>query len=213
MRAALGRALAARARGRARAPLRRRRRACAPQRAAAARRHPPPRATPATSPSSGLPLPRQPRPRRRLPQAAASTSASPSAPSACRVWRPTSPIAICSTGTRARSSGDSVGAPSAPSRLDLRRVRATAGFAPAFLGMCLQQVIFRPPDTTTRPPATPASLVAGLSPTTGAARPHVNTSQSSRTSSRRTPTTAPGSWTLRSRSRFVCWRGRRNGAG
>ena len=49
--AALGRVLAARARGRARAPLRGRRRACAPQRPIAARRYPPPRATPATSPS------------------------------------------------------------------------------------------------------------------------------------------------------------------
>ena len=49
--AALGRALAARARGRARAPLHGRRRARAPQRTAAPRRHPLPRATPATSPS------------------------------------------------------------------------------------------------------------------------------------------------------------------
>src|SRR5450759_5915728 len=49
--AALGRALAARPRGRARAPLCAGRRARAPQRTAAARRHPPPLATPATSPS------------------------------------------------------------------------------------------------------------------------------------------------------------------
>ena len=47
--AALGRALAARPRGRARAPLCAGRRARAPQRTAAARRHPPPLATPATS--------------------------------------------------------------------------------------------------------------------------------------------------------------------
>ena len=51
-----------------------------------------------------LPLPREPRPRRRLPQAAASTSASPAAPSLCRARRWTGPTRSCSTGTRRRCS-------------------------------------------------------------------------------------------------------------
>src|SRR5665647_2142521 len=66
--AALGRALAARARGRARASLRGRRRTRAPQRLAAARRHPPPLRRRLRHDHARLPFPRQPRPRRRLPQ-------------------------------------------------------------------------------------------------------------------------------------------------
>ena len=52
-----------------------------------------------------LPLPREPRPRRRLPQAAVSTSASPAAPSPCRMPWPIGRVRSCSTGTRQRCSG------------------------------------------------------------------------------------------------------------
>jgi len=51
------------------------------------------------------PLPRESRPRRRLPRAAASTSASPAAPSVCQARSSTSPIPSCLTGTRRRCSG------------------------------------------------------------------------------------------------------------
>ena len=51
------------------------------------------------------PLPREPRPRRRLPQAAASTSVSPAAPSLCRMPWPIGRVRSCSTGTRRTCSG------------------------------------------------------------------------------------------------------------
>jgi hypothetical protein len=51
------------------------------------------------------PLPREPRPRRRLPQAAVSTSASPAAPSPCRMPWPIGRVRSCSTGTRRTCSG------------------------------------------------------------------------------------------------------------
>ena len=92
-------------RGRARAPLRGRRRARAAQRAAPARRHPPPLRHRVRHRHARLSLPRQSRPRRRLPQAAASTSASPAAPSPCRLRCSTSPTPSCSTGMRRRCSG------------------------------------------------------------------------------------------------------------
>jgi len=95
----------ARARGRARAPLRGRRRARAPQRTAAARRHPPPRATPATSPSRPTTASASATTSPTTSTTAASTSASPAAPSLCRASWPTSQAPSCSTGMRRRCSG------------------------------------------------------------------------------------------------------------
>ena len=151
--AALGHALAARARGRAGAPLRGRRRTRAAQPTAPARRHPPLLRRRLRHRHAGLPLPRQPRPRRRLPQAAASTSVLPAAPSPCPALSWTSPILSCSIGTRRRCSAGKGGAPPACSHLGLPGQKNPGGFASAAERGCLHSGSAQAVLTPARPAA------------------------------------------------------------